>query len=122
MPITPKNVFSTIAEQGRKVVSGATGLFRHDAEVSKPTSPPVKTPAPAPRAGGTKTGAAPKPTAAKAKTAAAKAKTSAATKPSSARPKAGTSRATPKPVGTGNGAVSSAATTDKTPVGEPKSS
>jgi hypothetical protein len=139
MPITPKNLINTVADQGRKVVSGATGLFRRNSNSSESTSPVAPTPASAPRAGGTKTGtpaagttrsqrakasgtSARKPaTASKAKTAAAKSQSSAAKTPGSARPKAGTSRSTAKPAGDG-ASVTSLAAKDTAPTAEQKSS
>src|SRR3954452_12286415 len=51
MAITPKDLISGV----RKVVSGATGRFRRDHDDEPATTP--ESPAPTPRAGGTKTGA-----------------------------------------------------------------
>src|SRR5215210_3504408 len=55
MAITPKDLISGVVERGRKVVSGATGRFRRDHDDEPATTP--ESPAPTPRAGGTKTGA-----------------------------------------------------------------
>src|SRR3954471_14186643 len=55
MAITPKDLISGVVERGRKVVSGATGRFRRDDDDEPDTTP--ESPAPTPRAGGTKTGA-----------------------------------------------------------------
>src|SRR5690348_715571 len=55
MAITPKDLISGVVERGRKVVSDATGRFRRDHDDEPDTTP--ESPAPTPRAGGTKTGA-----------------------------------------------------------------
>src|SRR3954451_1514365 len=54
MAITPKDIIFGVVDRGRKVVSDATGRFRRDDD--QPDTPP-ESPAPTPRAGGTKTGA-----------------------------------------------------------------
>src|SRR4051795_3143596 len=54
MAITPKDIIFGVVDRGRKVVSDATGRFRRDDD--EPDTPP-ESPAPTPRAGGTKTGA-----------------------------------------------------------------
>ena len=55
MAIKPKDLITGVVERGRKVVSEATGRLRGDHDDKPDTT--AETPAPAPRAGGTKTGA-----------------------------------------------------------------